>query len=203
MGLSSIGPLLEITMPRPLDRLPPLAREQMDPAQQAAADELIAGPRKGVKGPFIPLLRSPELLARLQKVGEYLRFENSLPPRLSEFATLVVSRTWTQQFEWFVHVPLALKEGTSPETISALRAGCRPASMSPDEALVYDFTIELTQHHCVSDDTFGRCVARLGERALVDLVGTIGYFAWMSMILNVAHTPPVEVDGVEALPPLP
>ena len=190
-------------MPRYLDRLPPLAREQMNPAQQAAADELIAGPRKGVKGPFIPLLRSPELLARLQKVGEYLRFENSLPPRLSEFATLVVSRTWTQQFEWFVHVPLALKEGTSPETISALRAGCRPASMSPDEALVYDFTLELTRHHGVSDDTFGRCVARFGERALVDLVGTIGYFAWMSMILNVAHTPAAEVEGVEALPSLP
>jgi len=175
----------------------------MDPAQRAAADELIAGPRKGVKGPFIPLLRSPELLARLQKVGEYLRFENALPPQLSEFVTLVVSRTWTQQFEWFVHVPLALKEGTSPETICALRAGCRPASMSPDEALVYDFTLELTHHHGVSDDTFARCVARFGERALVDLVSTIGYFAWMSMILNVAHTPPVEVEGVEALPPLP
>ena len=72
----------------------------MTEAQRAAADELIAGPRKGVKGPFIPLLRSPELMARLQKVGEYLRFDSALPPRLSEFATLVVARGWTQQFEW-------------------------------------------------------------------------------------------------------
>lgn len=190
-------------MTRSPDRLPPLAREQMDAAQQAAADELIAGPRKGVKGPFIPLLRSPELLARLQKVGEYLRFQNALPARLSEFATLVVARSWSQQFEWFVHVPLALKEGTTPDTIAALRAGHRPSGMSSEEALVYDFTIELTHHHGVSDDTYRRCVEAFGERGTVDLIGTIGYFAWMSMILNVAHTPAVEVAGIDGLPPLP
>jgi 4-carboxymuconolactone decarboxylase len=192
-----------MTMTLHPDRLPPLTREQMSPAQKAAADELIAGPRKGVKGPFIALLRSPELLARLQKVGEYLRFDNGLPARLSEFATLVVSRVWTQQFEWFVHVPLALKEGTSPDTIAALRAGRRPGAMSAEEALVYDFTIELTNHHGVSDDTYHRCAERFGERGLVDLVGTVGYFAWMSMILNVAHTPATAAEGVEALPPLP
>lgn len=190
-------------MTRHPDRLPPLTREQMDAAQQAAADELIAGPRKGVKGPFIPLLRSPELLARLQKVGEYLRFQNALPARLSEFATLVVSRAWTQQFEWCVHVPLSLSAGTSQETIDALRAGRRPEGMSPDEAMVYDFTLELTHHHGVSDDTYRRCVEAFGERGTVDLVGTIGYFTWMAMILNVAHTPAAEAAGVEALPPLP
>jgi 4-carboxymuconolactone decarboxylase len=148
-------------------------------------------------------MRSPELLARLQKVGEYLRFENALPAWLSEFATLVVARTWTQQFEWFVHVPLALKEGISADTIAALRVGCRPARMLPEEALVYDFTIELTHHHGVSDDTYRRCVEAFGERGLMDLVGIVGYFAWMSMILNVAHTPATEAEGVEALPPLP
>ena len=189
--------------PQHPDRLPPLSREQMDAAQQAAADELIAGPRKGAKGPFIALLRSPELLARLQKVGEYLRFENALPPRLSEFATLVVARAWTQQFEWFVHVPLALAAGTGADTIAALRTGRRPSAMSPDETLVYDFTIELMHHHGVSDDTYRRCVEAFGERATVDLVGTIGYFAWMSMMLNVAHTPAAVAPGVEALPLLP
>ncbi|HSW21828.1 MAG TPA: carboxymuconolactone decarboxylase family protein [Burkholderiaceae bacterium] len=190
-------------MTRYPDRLPPLAPEQMNPAQRAAADDLIKGPRKGVKGPFIALLRSPELLARLQKVGEYLRFENALPARLSEFATLVVARAWAQQFEWFVHVPLALAQGTDADTIAALRTGRRSNTMSPDEALVYDFTIELTHHHGVSDDTYRRCVEAFGERGAVDLVGTIGYFAWMSMILNVAHTPAAEVAGVEPLPQLP
>jgi 4-carboxymuconolactone decarboxylase len=192
-----------MTMTRHPDRLPPLAHEQLDPAQRAAADELIAGPRKGVQGPFIPLLRSPELLARLQKVGEYLRFDNALPARLCEFATLVVSRRWSQQFEWSVHVPLSLQQGTSPDTIAALRSGCRPTAMSADEALVHDFTLELTQHHRVSDETYGSCIEAFGERGTIDLVGTIGYFTWMSMILNVTHTPAPETAGVEPLPSLP
>jgi 4-carboxymuconolactone decarboxylase len=185
------------------DRLPPLAREQMDDAQRAAADELIAGPRKGVKGPFIALLRSPDLLARAQGVGEYLRFHSALPARLSEFATLVVSRAWTQQFEWAVHVPLALKEGTSAQTIAELREGRRPSAMSGDETLVYDFASELMASHGVSDGTYAACVERFGERGTVDLVGIVGYFTWISMVLNVAHTPREPGTAVEPLPPLP
>src|SRR5258705_5284299 len=157
-------------------RMPPLALETMDEAQRAAADALIAGPRKGVKGPFIPLLRSPRLLAPLQKAGEYLRFDSALPRRVSEFATLVVSRQWTQQFEWSTHVPLALQEGTREDTIEALRIGCRPTAMSAQEAFVYDFVLELTTHRGVSDTTYAECVERFGERGVIDLVGLIGYF---------------------------
>jgi 4-carboxymuconolactone decarboxylase len=187
----------------PKDRMPPIAREAMDDAQRAAADELIAGPRKGVKGPFIPLLRSPALMARLQKVGEYLRFESALPRRLTELVTLVVSRAWTQQFEWFTHVPLALAAGTSRETVEALREGRRPDAMSREEELAYDFTTELLETRGVSDATYRRCAEALGERGVVDLVALVGYFATVSMVLNVAHTPPEPVAGVEPLPPLP
>ena len=185
------------------DRMPPLARESMDELQRAAADELIAGSRKGVKGPFIPLLRSPRLLAPLQKAGEYLRFDSALPRRVSEFATLLVARQWMQQFEWFVHVPLARQEGTSAGTIEALRIGRRPSLMSVEEAFVYDFILELTTHRGVSDATYSECFERFGERGAIDLVGLIGYFALVSMVLNVAHTPPMEVEGVAALPVLP
>ena len=185
------------------DRMPPLAREMMDDTQRAAADELIAGPRKGVKGPFIPLMRSPRLLAPLQKAGEYLRFDSALSRRMSEFATLVVSRQWTQQFEWFTHVPLALHEGTSAETIEGLRIGVRPTTMSGEEGFVYDFIVELTTHRGVSDATYAECVERFGERGVIDLVGLIGYFTMISMVLNVAHTPPNEVAGVVPLPALP
>jgi 4-carboxymuconolactone decarboxylase len=185
------------------DRLPPLPLESLDAAQRAAADELIAGPRKAVKGPFIPLLRSPELLARVQKVGEYLRFGSALSPRVSEFATLIVARHWTQQFEWCIHVPLALKAGTRPDTIAALREGRRPEGMDDDEACVHDFTTELLQHRGVSDTTYGRACERFGERGVIDLTGLIGYFAMVDMVLNVAHTPPEIADGVEPLPTLP
>src|SRR5262252_8804262 len=102
------------------DRMPPLTADKMNEAQRKAAAEMAAGPRKGVKGPFIPLIRSPELMDRLQKVGEYLRFQSALEPRISEFIMLVVSREWTQQFEWAVHVPLGGKAGLKEDVIDAL-----------------------------------------------------------------------------------
>jgi 4-carboxymuconolactone decarboxylase len=185
------------------DRMPPLAMDKMDAAQKAAAEALIAGPRKAVKGPFIPLMRSPQLLDRLQRVGEYIRYDSSLSPRLSEFAMLVVSRACTQQFEWFTHVPLALKAGTSADTIEAVRCGRRPGDMHADEALVYDFTQELLAHHGVCDATYAVAVERLGERGVIDLTGLVGYFLTVSLVLNVAHTPPEATDGVAALPALP
>jgi len=182
------------------DRMPPIPRERMTDAQRAAADELIAGPRKGVKGPFIPLLRSPELMARLQKVGEYLRFGSALPPRLSEFATLLVARQWTQQFEWGVHVPLAIAAGTDPRTIATLREGGRPPTMSAEEALVYDLVAELDAERGVSDARYAATVAALGEHGVLDLLGLVGYFATISMVLNVARTPADAPAGVVPLP---
>ena len=182
------------------DRMPPIPRERMTEAQRAAADELIAGPRRAVKGPFIPLLRSPELMARLQRVGEYLRFQSALPARLSEFATLLVARHWTQQFEWTVHVPLAIAAGTSPATIATLREGHRPETMSDVEAVVYDLLAELDGRKSISDALYAEGVRRLGEQGLLDLLGLVGYFATVSMVLNVARTPADAVEGVVPLP---
>jgi 4-carboxymuconolactone decarboxylase len=183
-------------------RMPPLAPSQMSAAQRAAADELTAGPRKGVKGPFIALLRSPELLARLQKVGEFLRFGSSLPPRVTEFATLIVARACTQQFEWFTHVPLALKAGTTQATIDALREGRHPATMDADEQLVHAFTMEVLRDHGASDATYQQAVERFGEAGVVELTSLIGYFALVSMVLNVTQTPEEPNAAVTRLEPL-
>ena len=183
--------------------MPPIPRDRLSEAQRAAADELIAGPRKGVKGPFIALLRSPELMARLQKVGEFLRFQSSLPVRVSEFAMLVVSRQWTQQFEWFTHVPLALAAGTAHATIDDLRQGRRPATMSVQEALVHDFITELALNKSVSDSLYQECVDSLAEQGVLDLIGLVGYFSLISMVLNVARTPADRVEAVAPLPALP
>lgn len=190
-------------MTPPQQRMPPLPLEQMSAAQRAAAEELVAGPRKGVKGPFIALLRSPDLMARLQKVGEYLRFRSALPARVSEFATLLVARAWTQQFEWATHVPLALKAGTAQATIEALAVGRRPATMTQEEAVVYDFTMELLSHRGVCDASYREVVDRFGEQGVIDLVALLGYFAMISMTLNVARTPAEANGEVAPLEPLP
>ena len=176
------------------ERMAPLAREEMSDSQRKAADALTAGPRRGVKGPFIALLRSPDLMDRLQKVGEYLRFESALEPRINELLMCVVSREWTQQFEWLVHVPLALKAGVKRETLESLSEGRRPAAMADDEALAYDLWEELVRTKGVSEATYQGAVDRFGEAGIVDLLALVGYFTTVSMVMNVAHTPP----GVDA-----
>ena len=171
------------------ERMPMIARDAMNDAQRKAADDLIAGPRKGVKGPFVALLRSPELMDRLQRVGEYLRFGSALDPRLNEFVMAVVAREWTNHVEGTVHAALAAKAGVAKETLEAVREGRRPDTMAADEALVFDFAQELLRRKGVSDATYERAVKQLGERGLMDLMGLVGYFVTICMVMNVAHTP--------------
>ena len=185
------------------DRMPPLAAEQMNDEQKKAAAELTAGPRGGVKGPFVPLLRSPLLMDRLQKVGEYLRFNSVLSKHISEFVMLVVSRHWTQQFEWAVHHPLAIEAGIPPTVVAALAEGRRPAGMAPDVETAYDFCEELFRTHGVCDATYARTVATFGEQGLIDLLGVAGYFTALSMVMNVAHSPRPANSSVPPLAPFP
>jgi 4-carboxymuconolactone decarboxylase len=171
------------------DRMPPLGPDQMTAAQQKAVAELVAGPRGGVIGPFIPLLRSPEFMSRLQKTGEYLRFHSALGARLNEFVILMTARQWTQQFEWAAHYPIALKAGVTEGVAQAIAEGRRPLAMAEDEAVAYDFCDELFRTRGVSDTTYARAVAKFGEQGVIDMLGVTGYYSMLAMVMNVARTP--------------
>jgi len=182
-------------------RFKPLAQEEMSEEQRKVYREIAGGPRGGVRGPFNALLRSPELADRAQKMGEYVRFNTSLPPRLSELAILITARYWSSQYEWFAHAPLAAKGGLASSVIAEIQNGKRPGGLSEDEAVVYDFCTELHEKKTVGDAAYKRALARFGERGIVDLVGVSGYYTLVSMVLNVArHSLP---EGASApLPPL-
>jgi 4-carboxymuconolactone decarboxylase len=175
----------------------------MSDAQRAAADELIAGPRRGVTGPFIALLRSPELLACVAKLGEHLRFNGVLDRRTNEFVTILVARRLTNQFEWATHEPLALKAGVAPATVAAVAEGRRPDGMTEDESLVHDFTEEVLNTQGVSDTTYARALARFGEVGVVELTTLIGYFVMVSWLLNVTRIGAPPDAAVEPLVGLP
>jgi 4-carboxymuconolactone decarboxylase len=170
------------------ERLPMPAAAAMDDAQRAAADALINGPRKGVYGPFLPLLRSPQLLDRIAKTGEYLRFESGLDARIRELATCVVARHTSNQFEWAMHAPLALKAGVAPSTIAALHAGARPRQLAADEEAALDFTRELLATHGVSDAAYEHALSHFGEKGAVELATLVGYFVMVCWVMNVART---------------
>ncbi len=165
---------------------------------EAMADAVLAGPRASLNGPFNVMLRSPDLGDRLQKVGEYVRFKTSIPPRLNELAILVTARAWTAQYEWYAHYQYAMKAGVPPAVAEDIAAGKRPTKMEGDEAIVYNFTRELIDTKQVSDATFSAVKDKFGERGVVDLIGLIGYYHTVSMLLNVDRYPLPE--GVK--PPL-
>ncbi len=169
-------------------RFPEIKREQMTDAQKRVYDE-IAGSRGGVRGPFGPLLRSPELADRWQRLGEYVRYKTSLPARLNEFAIIITARVWGSKYEWYAHKPLAIKGGLAESIADDLAQNRRPANMKPDEELVYDFCTTLHREHFVDEALFKRAMETLGERSVIDLVAVSGFYVAVSMVLNVAEIP--------------
>lgn len=171
-----------------LDRLPPLPADQLDARQRAAAQAIIDGPRGALYGPFVPLIRSPELMDAAQRMGEYLRYRSAIGTRLSELAILVTARQWDQQVEWAIHAPLAAQNGIAQAAIDAIAERRAPDSLLDDERAVHDFCIELQQHKRVSDATYARALALFGEHGVVDLMGINGYYTFLAMVMNGAQT---------------
>jgi len=170
------------------ERLGPILDHELSEAQRAAAQEIIAGARGAVYGPFVPLLRSPELMAHAQRMGEYLRFRSAIGGRLSELAILVTARQWDQQVEWAIHAPIAAQVGIPSSVIAAIAARERPADMLVDEAVVHDFCVELHEHKTVSDRVYADALALFGEHGVVDLIGINGYYTLLAMVMNTART---------------
>jgi 4-carboxymuconolactone decarboxylase len=174
------------------DRFKPLTYDEMTPEQKTLTDHIMNGPRHGMDGPFNALLRSPDVGELAQQLGLQFRFHSSLPTKLNEFAIILMARLWTVQFEFAAHHRLALAAGLSPAIADAVIAGKRPASMAPDEEAIYNFCTELVSKKEVSDATFNAVKSKFGERGVVDLVGVMGYYHMVSMLLKVDRYPMPE-----------
>lgn len=169
--------------------------DEMAPEQRRAAEAILAGPRGSMRGPFKALLRSPDLADKVQRVGEYVRFRSSLHPRLNELGILLVGRFWTAQFEFYAHRILAEKAGLSASICQAIAEGRRPEAMDEEERVVWEFGNELLQTKEVSDNVFNAMKEKFGEPGVVDLIGAMGYYTTVSMILNVDRVP-LPADAV-------
>jgi len=184
------------------DRLPPIPAGKLTEAQKKAAAEFLVERKQEVFGPFVPLSRSPQLMINAAKMGTYLRFGNALPRDVSEFAILLVSRRFTQQYEWYVHAADGKTAGLSDAIIQAVADGRRPEGMTDGMEIVYEFSNELNDFHSVTDPTYARMVAKYGEQGMMDLIGLNGYYSMISMVLNVGRTPlpPGNTPGLKPFP---
>jgi 4-carboxymuconolactone decarboxylase len=186
---TGIGPMLDPTSPAvgKEPRFPQLTMDQLNDAQRPLGEAIMKISAVGIAGPYNPMLRSPVFGQRMFDLLDYLRWHSSLPLRLNEFAILITGRLWRSQVEWYAHGPLALKAGPSPDIIADLKANRRPAAMKPDEAVVYDFIMELATRHEVSDETFARAKKLLGEQQVVDLTAVTGTYVSIAMLLAMAE----------------
>lgn len=184
------------------DRMPLIPADKMTPEQKKAAEDFAAGRGTAVFGPFVPLLRSPEVMLRAKAMGDYLRFKSVLPPKLNEFVILLTARQWTQQYEWDVHYPIALKAGLEPEVAKAMQEGRRPQNMTADEEIVYDVCEELYRNRSVSDPTYARALSRFGEQGVIDMLGVHGYYTFLAIVMNTTRTA-LPAGHKPALAPLP
>jgi 4-carboxymuconolactone decarboxylase len=169
------------------ERMPAIPDEKYTDAQKKAAQDFLATRKTAVFGPFVPLIRSPEMMTRAKDMGDYLRYRSSIGQKLAEFTIIIMAREWTQDYEWYVHHPLALKAGLKPEIGEAVFQGRRPDGMAPDEEAVYDFVTELNHTKRVSDATYGRAVKLVGEQGVIDIIGLQGYYTLIAMTLNVSR----------------
>lgn len=183
-------------------RMPEIPEDKLTEEQKKAVADMVAGPRGRIGGPFIPLLRSPETLTRVQQLGAHLRFKSSLPPRLSEYLILLVARTWTQGTEWHAHRSLALKGGLKEEVADAIADGRRPENMAEDEAALWDLYDELQRNRSVSDATYARLVKQFGEQGVIDAVAILGYYTLLAMVLNTTRVP-TPAESTNRLKPFP
>lgn len=194
-----VGAVLHPAAARAQDRLPPIPVERLTPAQQKAVSEFRAARKAEPTGPFVAMLHSPEVMSRARAMGDYLRFTSRLPPKQSELVILMAARSWTQQYEWAVHYPIALKAGVTVEVARAIAERRRPSDLAADDAALYDFCDELLRTQAVGDATYARMVQAFGEPGVVDTVGILGYYTMLAMMLNTAQTPPPD-NGAPRLP---
>ena len=169
------------------ERLPIIPPQQYNEEQKVAAEEFLEARNVPVFGPFEPLMHSPDVMNQARSMGDYLRYKSALGNTLSELVILITAREWTQDYEWFVHYPIALKAGIDADTADAIAEGRRPNNMSDDQEIVYNFSMELHRNKRVSDQTYQRAQERFGNKGVVDLTGINAYYTLLAMQMNVAQ----------------
>ena len=173
-------------------RLTPVRPEAMTDDQRTLYEAILGGKRgPGMRredgaliGPFNAMLLNPHVGDRVQRLGEALRFDISLPRNVIEVATLVVGSHWRAQFEWWAHERLAKQAGVSEAVIAAIKDGERPDFSNDDEAGAYDVASELYRTQRLTDASYAKAVQRFGESGVFELIALVGYYSLVSLLLN-------------------
>jgi 4-carboxymuconolactone decarboxylase len=185
------------------DRYPTLNPDQLSSEQKAYIENLQKPPRNNTTAlrnpPFKVYMRSPALASKLEAVSDYVRWGTGQPPRLTELAIMITARQWSSQWIWRGHYRAAVKDGLDPSVGADIAAGKRPTKMKEDETILYNYATEMYRDKAVSDPTFAAAVKAFGEKGLIDLVATMGYYDTVAMTLITAKAVAPKEEDVPQL----
>ena len=186
--LTLLASLLACATLRAQERMPPIAAEKMTPAQKkAVADYKALRGTDMIGPPWTVLLRVPDHVVPALQIRLHYLNNSVLGPRLTEFAILIAARRWTNNWEWNAHSTAAASAGLKSDLMAAIAEGRRPDRMAEDEALVYDFSLELQDNQSVSDPTYARAIAKFGEPGVVEMASIQGYYTYLAMVMSAAR----------------
>jgi len=175
-----------------VERYQDFTPDNMTPEQKVVYDQIVAGPRGRIYGPFLVLMHNPGLASAVQKMGAYVRWQSAVPDRLKELAIACIGRFWGAHVEFSTHSKFAVVAGIDAAVIAAIEAGRRPSFAKDDEATIYDFCMMLLETKKVDDATYRKCFDLLGERGFIDLMATFTHYFTVSMTLNTFRVPAPE-----------
>jgi 4-carboxymuconolactone decarboxylase len=189
------------------ERYPALKPDQLNAEQKAYIENLQKPPRNNTTAlqnpPYKVYMRSPELAAKLESVSDYVRWGTGQPPRLTELAIMITARQWSSQWIWRGHYRAAVRGGLDPSVGADIAAGKRPDKMKEDETALYNYAMEMYRDRSVSDQTYAAAVKQFGEKGLIDLVATMGYYDTVAMTLITAKAVAPKEEDVPQLAALP
>jgi 4-carboxymuconolactone decarboxylase len=190
---------------RAQERMPPIPAEKMTDAQKKAVADYKALRGVDMTGPpWTVLLRVPAHIVPALQIRLHYLNNSALPARLTEFAILIAARRWTNNWEWNAHSTAAAAAGLKPDVMAAVAEGRRPDRMADDEAVVYDFSLELQDNQSVSDATYARALEKFGEPGIVEMASIQGYYTYLAMVMSAARvtTQPDAKPALERFPRL-
>ncbi|MGB3290749.1 MAG: carboxymuconolactone decarboxylase family protein [Burkholderiaceae bacterium] len=157
----------------------------MSVAQRQLHEKLMHGPRGAIVGPFKVWLHQPALANVADEFGKYCRFNTTLDRRIAELTIMQVARHTNAKFEWNHHYPYALQAGISESQLAALQNGEPINGLDERTRAAYVVVSEMLVTHSVSNESYQIAAQVLGDETLVDLVGVVGYYLFVSLTINV------------------
>jgi len=168
-----------------VSRLKPIVPGELNDAQKALREAMLAAWKRAEGGPFDGWYRAPELGRLSNALGEHCRFKTSLEWDVLETAILVTADHWNQGYQWKTHVPNALQAGLTQQTIDAIAAGEPPMFATVEQSLAHDLAREILETGKLEAPTYERALAIFGETALVELASVVGWYSSLAIQMNI------------------